>query len=93
MCAIARGLMGDPTLLLIDEMSLGLAPLVVDDLIDIVKEINAGGTAVLLVEQDVQLALDNSNYGYVLSTGRLAMEGLSGNLIQNREIKDVYLGL
>jgi branched-chain amino acid transport system ATP-binding protein len=74
-------------------MSLGLAPLVVDDLIDIVKEINAGGTAVLLVEQDVQLALDNSNYGYVLSTGRLAMEGLSGNLIQNREIKDVYLGL
>lgn len=93
MCAVARGLMGDPALLLIDEMSLGLAPLVVDDLIDIVKEINAGGTAVLLVEQDVQLALDNSNYGYVLSTGRLAMEGLSGDLIQNKEIKDVYLGL
>lgn len=93
MCAIARSLMGDPVLLLIDEMSLGLAPLVVDDLIDIVKEINADGTAVLLVEQDVQLALDNSHYGYVLSTGRLAMEGVSADLIQNKEIKDVYLGL
>ncbi len=93
MCAVARGLMGNPALLLIDEMSLGLAPFVVDDLIDIVKEINASGTTVLLVEQDVQLALDNSNYGYVLSTGRLAMEGLSGDLIQNKEIKDVYLGL
>jgi len=93
MCAIARSLMGDPVLLLLDEMSLGLAPLVVDDLIDIVKEINADGTAVLLVEQDVQLALDNSHYGYVLSTGRLAMEGVSADLIQNKEIKDVYLGL
>ncbi len=93
MCAIARSLMGDPMLLLIDEMSLGLAPLVVDDLIDIVKEINADGTAVLLVEQDVQLALDNSHYGYVLATGRLAMEGVSADLIQNKEIKDVYLGL
>ena len=93
MCAIARGLMGNPRLILIDEMSLGLAPVVVDDLIDIVKRINAEGTAVLLVEQDVQLALDNSHYGYVLSTGRLAMEGPSAELLQNREIKDVYLGL
>jgi branched-chain amino acid transport system ATP-binding protein len=93
MCAIARSLMGDPLLLLVDEMSLGLAPLIVDDLIDIVKEINAGGTSVLLVEQDVQLALDNSSYGYVLSTGRLAMQGESADLIQNKEIKDVYLGL
>ncbi len=93
MCAIGRGLMGDPRLLLIDEMSLGLAPLVVDNLIDIVKEINNRGTAVLLVEQDVQLALDNSHYGYVLSTGRLAMEGPSKELLQNKEIKEVYLGL
>ena len=93
MCAIARGLMGNPRLMLIDEMSLGLAPVVVDDLIDIVKNINAEGTAVLLVEQDVQLALDNSHYGYVLATGRLAMEGPSEELLQNREIKDVYLGL
>ncbi|MGW8186429.1 MAG: ABC transporter ATP-binding protein, partial [Desulfobacterales bacterium] len=72
MCAIARGLMGNPRLLLIDEMSLGLAPLIVDDLIDVVREINRQGTGVLLVEQDVKLALDNSNYGYVLSTGKIA---------------------
>jgi branched-chain amino acid transport system ATP-binding protein len=93
MCAVARGLMGDPKLLLIDEMSLGLAPLIVDDLIDIVKEINKQGTSVLLVEQDVQLALENSNYGYVISTGRVAMEGPSEELINNQEIKEIYLGL
>lgn len=93
MCAIARGLMGNPKLILIDEMSLGLAPLIVDNLIDIVKEINKQGTAVLLVEQDVQLALDNSHYGYVLSTGRVAIEGPSIELLQKKEIKEVYLGL
>jgi len=93
MCAIARGLMGNPKLILIDEMSLGLAPLIVDNLIDIAKEINKQGTAVLLVEQDVQLALDNSHYGYVLSTGRVAMEGPSIELLQKKEIKEVYLGL
>jgi ABC-type branched-subunit amino acid transport system ATPase component len=93
MCAIARALMGDPKLILIDEMSLGLAPLIVDDLIDIVKTINQEGTGVLLVEQDVQLALDNSHYGYVLSTGRMAMAGNSEELLQNREIKEIYLGL
>ncbi len=93
MCAIGRGLMGDPRLIIIDEMSLGLAPLIVDNLIDIVKEINDQGTTVLLVEQDVQLALDNSHYGYVLSTGRLAMQGPSKELLQNKEIKEIYLGL
>ena len=93
MCAIARALMGNPRLMLIDEMSLGLAPLIVDDLIDIVKEINQQGTSVLLVEQDVQLALDNSHYGYVLSTGNMAMEGNSTELLQKQEIKEIYLGL
>ena len=93
MCAIARALMGNPRLMLIDEMSLGLAPLIVDDLIDIVKEINQQGTSVLLVEQDVQLALDNSHYGYVLSTGNMAMEGNSAELLQKQEIKEIYLGL
>lgn len=93
MCAIARGLMGNPVLLLIDEMSLGLAPLIVDSLIDIVKEINQEGAGVLLVEQDVQLALDNSHYGYVLSTGQIAMEGDSKELLADQEIKKIYLGL
>jgi len=93
MCAFARGLMGNPKLIFIDEMSLGLAPLIVDDLVDIVKDINQQGTSVLLVEQDVQLALDNSNYGYVISTGRVAMEGDSKELLENQEIKEIYLGL
>jgi branched-chain amino acid transport system ATP-binding protein len=93
MCAFARGLMGDPKLIIIDEMSLGLAPLIVDDLVDIVKEINQHGTSVLLVEQDVQLALDNSHFGYVISTGRVVMKGDSRALLQNQEIKEIYLGL
>jgi branched-chain amino acid transport system ATP-binding protein len=93
MCAIARGLMGNPRLIVIDEMSLGLAPLIVDDLIDIVKSINDQGTGVLLVEQDVQLALDNSHYGYVLSTGKVAMQGESKTLLKNKEIKEIYLGM
>lgn len=93
MCAIARALMGNPRLILIDEMSLGLAPLIVDDLIDIVKAINQEGTGVMLVEQDVQLALDNSHYGYVLSTGNMAMQGKSAELLQNKEIKEIYLGM
>ena len=93
MCAIARGLMANPRMILIDEMSLGLAPLIVDDLIDTVQAVNRKGTAVLLVEQDVQLALDHSDYGYVLSTGRVAMHGESRKLLQNPEIKEIYLGL
>jgi len=93
MVAIARGLMGRPKILLIDEMSLGLAPLIVDDLIDIVLKIKEEGTTVFLVEQDVQLALENSDYGYVIDTGRIAMEGPSKELLANPDIKKVYLGL
>jgi branched-chain amino acid transport system ATP-binding protein len=93
MCAFARGLMGNPKLIIIDEMSLGLAPLIVDDLVDIVRDINRHGTSVLLVEQDVQLALSNSHYGYVISTGRVVMEGDSETLLQKKEIKEVYLCL
>ncbi|SMC24027.1 amino acid/amide ABC transporter ATP-binding protein 2, HAAT family (TC 3.A.1.4.-) [Desulfacinum hydrothermale DSM 13146] len=93
MCAIARGLMSDPRLLIIDEMSLGLAPVIVDDLVEILKEINSRGTAILLVEQDVQLALSNSHYGYVVATGRLVMEGPSEELLQSKEIKEAYLGM
>lgn len=93
MCAMARGLMGSPKLLLVDEMSLGLAPLIVDDLIDIVKEIHQQGTTVFIVEQDVHLALSNSDYGYVLATGHIMMEGKSQELLGKREIKEVFLGL
>ncbi|MBW1972028.1 MAG: ABC transporter ATP-binding protein [Deltaproteobacteria bacterium] len=93
MLALARGLMGKPKVLLIDEMSLGLAPVVVDLLVDIVKEINAQGTTIFMVEQDVRLALDNSHYGYVLATGRIVMEGASKDLIQNKDIKEAFLGI
>jgi ABC-type branched-subunit amino acid transport system ATPase component len=91
--AFARGLMTSPQLIIIDEMSLGLAPLIVDDLVDIVREINQQGTSVLPVEQDVQLALDNSHYGYVISTGRIVMEGESEALLGKKEIKEINLGL
>lgn len=93
MVAMARGLMGEPTLMLVDEMSLGLAPLIVDDLIDIVKEIHRQGTTVFIVEQDVHLALSNSDYGYVLATGHVMMEGNSQDLLKNKKIKEVFLGL
>ncbi|NOX26062.1 MAG: ABC transporter ATP-binding protein [Deltaproteobacteria bacterium] len=93
MCAFGRGLMASPKLIFIDEMSLGLAPLIVDDLIDVVKEINQQGTSVLLVEQDVQLALEHSEYGYVIATGRVMMSGPSAELMGNQEIKEVFLGL
>ena len=93
MAAIGRGLMASPKLFLIDEMSLGLAPLIVDNLVDVVTEINKRGTTVLLVEQDVQLALEHSHYGYVLDTGRVVMEGKSEKLLNDPKIKEVYLGL
>ncbi|MEJ2656355.1 MAG: ABC transporter ATP-binding protein [Desulfobacterales bacterium] len=93
MLAIGRGLMGNPRLFLIDEMSLGLAPLIVDSLVDIVEAINKQGTTVLLVEQDVQLALENSDYAYILETGRVVKNGPSSELLRDPEIKDIYLGM
>ena len=93
MVAFGRGLMGKPKVLIVDEMSLGLAPLIVDDLIDVVHKVRGEGTTVFLVEQDVQLALENSDYGYVLDTGRIALQGPSKELLVNPEVKKVYLGL
>jgi len=93
MATIGRGLMGRPRLFLIDEMSLGLAPLIVDNLVEIVAAINKEGTTVLLVEQDVQLALENSDYAYILETGKVVKEGPSGELLKDPEIKDIYLGM
>lgn len=93
MCAVARGLMGRPKLLLIDEMSLGLAPIVVDTLIEIVAQINEQGTTILLVEQDVQVALEQADRGYVLEVGRVVMEGLAGNLLEDPRVREAYLGI
>jgi len=93
MAAIARGLMGDPEILLIDEMSLGLAPLIVDNLVDVVSMIYERGATVMLIEQDVQLALENSHYAYIMDTGRIVKEGESKKLLDDPEIKDIYLGV
>jgi branched-chain amino acid transport system ATP-binding protein len=93
MCAIGRGLMGKPRLLMIDELSLGLAPLVVDRLLDLIGEINREGTTVLLVEQDVQVALEHAHRGYVLETGRIVQTGSSQALLDDPRIRQAYLGL
>ena len=93
MVAIGRGLMGRPKLLMIDEPSLGLAPNVVDRVMEIVKTINQDGTAVLLVEQDVVLALEIADRGYVLENGRIAMSGPASNLRRDPAIRKAYLGV
>ena len=93
MCAIARGLMAKPRLLLIDELSLGLAPRLVEELCANLIEINREGVAILLVEQDVLTALDLAERGYVFESGRIAMSGTSDELISNPEVKRAYLGI
>jgi branched-chain amino acid transport system ATP-binding protein len=93
MCAIGRGLMSRPSLLLIDELSLGLAPLVVDNLLALIAEINRKGTTVLLVEQDVQVALEHAHRGYVLETGRIVQTNTAPLLLEDPRIRQAYLGL
>lgn len=93
MVAVGRGLMARPKLLMVDELSLGLAPKVVDRLIDVMKEINAAGTALMLVEQDVLVALDVADRAYVLENGRIAMSGPAADLKDDPGIRKAYLGL
>ena len=93
MVAIGRGLMARPTLLMIDEPSLGLAPNIVDRVMEIVKAINKDGTAVLLVEQDVVLALDIADRAYVLENGRVVMSGPAGDLRRDPAVRKAYLGV
>ncbi|MDQ6891280.1 MAG: ATP-binding cassette domain-containing protein [Acidobacteriota bacterium] len=93
MCAIGRGLMGRPRLLLIDELSLGLAPVIVDNLLELISRINREGTTVLLVEQDVQVALEHAHRGYVLETGRIVQSSPARELLRDPRIRQAYLGL
>ena len=93
MVAIGRGLMGRPRLLMIDEPSLGLAPKVVDRVMEVVRAINHDGTAVLLVEQDVVLALEAADRGYVLENGHVVMSGQAGELRHDPAIRRAYLGV
>jgi branched-chain amino acid transport system ATP-binding protein len=93
MVAIGRGLMSNPRLLLLDEPSLGLAPLMVQKIRDIIAEINAGGTAVLLVEQNAQMALSIAHHGYVLETGKVVLDQPAAQLLQDESVRKFYLGL
>jgi branched-chain amino acid transport system ATP-binding protein len=92
MLAIARALMGNPILLLMDEPSIGLAPLVVREIAKVAQDINKRGTSILLVEQNAQMALKISHRGYVLETGNLILEGRCTELINDKRVKKAYLG-
>jgi branched-chain amino acid transport system ATP-binding protein len=93
MCAIGRALMAKPKLLLLDEPSMGLAPIFVEKIFEIVREINAQGTPVLLVEQNALMALETAHRAYVMETGQIALEGPAAELKTNERVQKAYLGL
>ena len=92
MLAIGRGLMSQPRLLLLDEPSMGLAPLLVKEIFSIIKEINASGTTILLVEQNANMALSIAHQAYVLETGRITLSGSAKELMESEEVRKAYLG-
>ncbi len=93
MLAIARGLISKPKLVMLDEPSLGLAPIVVEEIFELIERINQAGTTVLLIEQNAGLALQIADYAYVLELGKIALEGKGAELLQNPEVKRAYLGV
>lgn len=93
MCAIGRGLMSDPKLLMLDEPSLGLAPVVVDKILETIVKINKLGMSILLVEQNVLASLEIADRGYVIETGENVVKGSREELINNQELKKAYLGI
>jgi len=92
MLAVGRGLMSRPKLLMMDEPSLGLAPLVVRDIFRIIRRINEEGVTILLIEQNANMALQTADVGYVLETGRITMTGTGAELLNNPAVKEAYLG-
>lgn len=93
MCAIARALMGSPKILMLDEPSLGLAPVIVDGIFDTLTEINKQGMTILLVEQNVQSSLDIADRAYIIEIGNNVMDGAAKELLANEELKKAYLGI
>ena len=93
MCAIGRALMGSPSVLLLDEPSLGLAPILVDTIFEVVREVNAGGTTILLIEQNALLALKTAQRGYVLETGSIVLSGPASELLNSPDVQRAYLGI
>ena len=92
MLAIARGLMAHPDLLLLDEPSMGLSPLLVEQIFDIIQDINEQGTSILLVEQNAQMALAIADRAYVLETGKIVMKGSGDDLLEDQSVIEAYLG-
>ena len=92
MLAIARALMARPELILLDEPSMGIAPLIVREIFNVIQQLNESGTTVLLVEQNARAALKVAHHSYVLERGEIVMEGLAGELLDNPRVKEVYLG-
>jgi len=93
MLATGRGMMSRPTLLMMDEPSMGLSPILVEEIFSIIKEINAQGTSILLVEQNASMALSISHRAYVLETGRIVLSGTAKEIAENPQVKTAYLGI
>jgi branched-chain amino acid transport system ATP-binding protein len=93
MLATGRGLMSRPSLLLLDEPSMGLSPILVEEIFRIIQEINSQGTSILLVEQNAQMALSIASRAYVLETGRIVLEGSAKQVSENPQVKSAYLGI
>lgn len=92
MLAMGRALMSNPRIILMDEPSMGLSPILVNEIFDIIKEVSSGGTTVLLVEQNAKKALSIADRGYVLETGRIVLEGKAQELLNNKSVQSAYLG-
>jgi branched-chain amino acid transport system ATP-binding protein len=92
MLAMGRALMAHPKILLMDEPSMGLAPVLVEQVFDIIREINGQGTTIFLVEQNANMALEVANRGYVLQTGEIVLSDSAKNLLQSEEVREAYLG-
>ena len=93
MLALGRAIMTKPKLLMMDEPSLGLAPLIVKGIFNVIKEINSLGVTILLIEQNAKAALEIADFGYVLETGKIVLEGTGAELLNNDDVKKAYLGI